>query len=73
MRSEIEILSEDIVRYHRDGAVLLKGVLDADLRYFEPRGKAFPPPGDLRAHPVPSGARIGDHEAVVPVFWRRPA
>ena len=41
-----------------------------DLRYHEPRGKAFPPPGDLRDHPVPSGARIGDHEAVFPVGWR---
>jgi ectoine hydroxylase-related dioxygenase (phytanoyl-CoA dioxygenase family) len=41
-----------------------------DLRYHEPRGKAFPPPGDLRAHPVPHGARIGDHEAVFPVGWR---
>lgn len=41
-----------------------------EVRYFEPKGKAFPPPGDLRAHPVPNGARIGDHEQVFPVGWR---
>jgi hypothetical protein len=41
-----------------------------ELRYHEPAGKAFPPPGDLRAHPVPNGARIGEHEAVFPVGWR---
>ena len=41
-----------------------------DLRYHEPRGKAFPPPGSLRDHPVPDGARIGDHAAVFPVGWR---
>lgn len=41
-----------------------------DLRYHEPRGKAFPPPGSLRDHPVPDGARIGDHEAVFPIGWR---
>lgn len=40
------------------------------LRYHEPRGKAFPPPGDLRAHPVPDGAPIGEHEEVFPVGWR---
>jgi ectoine hydroxylase-related dioxygenase (phytanoyl-CoA dioxygenase family) len=41
-----------------------------DLRYHEPRGKAFPPPGDLSRHPVPHGDPIGKHEAVFPVFWR---
>jgi len=41
-----------------------------ELRYHQPRGKAFPPPGNLRDHPVPHGARIGDHEAVFPTGWR---
>jgi hypothetical protein len=40
------------------------------LRYHEPRGKAFPPPGNLREHPVPHNAPIGEHEAVFPVGWR---
>jgi ectoine hydroxylase-related dioxygenase (phytanoyl-CoA dioxygenase family) len=40
------------------------------LRYHEPSGKAFPPPGDLSAHPIPDGAPIGEHEAVFPVGWR---
>ena len=41
-----------------------------ELRYHEPRGKAFPPPGNLRENPVPNGARIGEHEAVFPIGWR---
>jgi hypothetical protein len=41
-----------------------------ELRYHEPQGKAFPPPGDLRAHPIPDRAPIGQHEAVFPVGWR---
>jgi hypothetical protein len=40
------------------------------LRYHEPSGKAFPPPGNLRDHPVPDGAPIGEHEAVFPLGWR---
>jgi hypothetical protein len=41
-----------------------------DLRYCEPKGKAFPPPGGLKDDPVPDGARIGDHEGAFPVGWR---
>ena len=41
-----------------------------EIRYHKPAGKAFPPPGNLRDHPVPNGARIGDHEAVFPLGWR---
>jgi hypothetical protein len=40
------------------------------LRYHEPRGKAFPPPGNLREHPVPDGAPIGEHPEVFPLGWR---
>ena len=43
------------------------------IRYHEPRGKAFPPPGDLRAHPVPDGAPIGEHPSVFPLGWRAEA
>jgi hypothetical protein len=41
-----------------------------DIRYYKPSGKAFPPPGDLRNHPIPNGARIGDHPEVFPLGWR---
>jgi ectoine hydroxylase-related dioxygenase (phytanoyl-CoA dioxygenase family) len=40
------------------------------LKYHEPHGKAFPPPGSLREHPVPDGAPIGEHPEVFPVGWR---
>lgn len=40
------------------------------LRYHEPRGKAFPPPGNLREHPAPHNAPIGELEALFPVGWR---
>jgi ectoine hydroxylase-related dioxygenase (phytanoyl-CoA dioxygenase family) len=41
-----------------------------DVRYHKPSGKAFPPPGNLRDHPIPNGARIGDHTEVFPLGWQ---
>jgi ectoine hydroxylase-related dioxygenase (phytanoyl-CoA dioxygenase family) len=41
-----------------------------ELRYHQPSGKAFPPPGGSQGAPIPHGARIGDHETAFPVGWR---
>ena len=43
-----------------------------ELRYHEPAGKAFPPPGSLKDDPVLHGAPIGEHEVAFPVGWRAP-
>ena len=57
-------------RPRRAFAVMLGG---PNLRYHEPRGKAFPVPGRLDGETIPNGAPIGDYERAFPVCWRKAA
>lgn len=41
-----------------------------ELRYHQPRGKAFPPPRAAGDRPIAHGARIGEHADAFPIGWQ---